>query len=218
MANLKISSISNQQVIQFLKMYKECVALLLVGILLLFYRSSRNSSTEEVNAQISSLLVKVNVLQRQLKDSKNISSDLTNYQTKIKDFINHCFIFKNSISVYKFSMQFEQLANKAGEKASATIRNTYNITKNKTISLSQDFSEFNGDYLVIDYNISVQTSFAKIVQLLQEASDLEYFVNVKKLDLKSVTKSSKNDQNADTNQEHQVQANISFAILGKIEV
>ena len=120
--------------------------------------------------------------------------------------------------MYKFSMQFEQLANKAGEKASATIRNTYNITKNKTISLSQDFSEFNGDYLVIDYNISVQTSFAKIVQLLQEASDLEYFVNVKKLDLKSVTKSSKNDQDVDTNQEHQVQANISFAILGKIEV
>jgi hypothetical protein len=210
MNTLDLSKIKN-----FLKKNIPCVILVVVNFILFVFVHFRQNQTEEIERKIDTISVKSSLIEKQMGELKNIASDLKNYKALEAALHKQCFDFGNRTAMYKFLVKFEKILGK--NSSNIAISNTYDLTKNKTIALNQDTSEYVGDFLLVDFTVNLQSTFSTAITLLKTLKEQPYFTNVKKLDLKEHIETASREDTLDlSKKEPKISATIVFSMLGQI--
>jgi hypothetical protein len=207
---LDLSKIKN-----FLRKNIYCVILVAINFTLLVFFNFRQNQTEEIERTIDTTSVKSSLIEKQMGELKNIASDLKNYKDLEAVLYRQCFDFGNRTAMYKFLVKLEKILGK--NSANIAISNTYDLTKNKTIALNQDTSEYVGDFLLVDFTVNLQATFSTAITLLKTLREQKYFTNIKQLDLKEHIENTSQEDTVDlSKKEPKINATIVFSMLGQI--
>ncbi|MDR0647647.1 MAG: hypothetical protein LBF43_04440 [Puniceicoccales bacterium] len=207
---LDLSKIKN-----FLRKNIPCVVLVVINFILFVFVNFRQNQTEEVERKTDAISVKSSLIEKQMGELRNVASDLKNYKDLEAALQKQCFDFGNRTAMYKFLVKLEKILGK--NSSNIAISNTYDLTKNKTVALNQDTSEYVGDFLLVDFTVNLQGTFSTAITLLKTLREQKYFINVKQLDLKEHIANTSREKTEDLSKtEPQISATIVFSMLGQI--
>ncbi|MDR2396373.1 MAG: hypothetical protein LBD69_00730 [Puniceicoccales bacterium] len=207
---LDLSKVKN-----FLRKNIPCVILVIISFILLIFVNFRQNQTEGIERTIDTISVKSSLIEKQMGELRNIASDLKNYKDLEAALYKQCFDFGNRTAMYKFLVKLEKILGK--NSANIAISNTYNLTKNRTVALNQDTSEYVGDFLLVDFTVNLQATFSTAITLLKTLKEQKYFTNIKQLDLKEHIENTSREGTVDlSKKEPKINATIVFSMLGQI--
>ena len=201
-----LANIDWDSVKAFIKGNTLLCALAILDLSLLFIAIKFGDTNESMQSQISSLQIK----EKQIKANLEKLVGLEKHFEILKDIntviLKKCINFGKKTKIYNFLKEIDGFL--AGNKLNIANTNLYDINRGQNINFNQDLSEFSGDSILANYNVSFVGKVEDLVSFLTQLNSLPYFTNLQKLEMRN----NQRDDGVLLN------VNLSFALLGKIQL
>lgn len=202
----KLKNIDWNSIKAFVKGNVPLCVLAVLDIVLFFTALGCGNMRRTLQEKISSLQVKEQQIKVHLGKLTGLEKDFENLKNLKSDIFKGCINFGKKSNVYNLLKQIDGFLHK--KNLNVSNADLYNINKNRNINPNQDLLEFDGDNIVAKYNTSFSGTPEDLATFLEKLNQLPYFINLQKLEIK----------NNSANNVTLLNVNLSFALLGKIQL
>ncbi len=207
MSNL--SSITLEDVKQFIKHNKLMCVLVVINAVLFILYNNFDTSCDEISSQMDSINLQVKQIEKQMNMLRTVEADLKQLENVKIDILKKCLNFGKNTSTYKFFNTLNTILNEHHIVSTNSITKSYNLIKKQNLTLEQDLSPFNGDLILVEYMMVFKSSFKSLIAFLQKMEHLNRLICLKQIDIRE-------SEAVRENLEDNLNVSLIFSILGKI--